>query len=41
VLRRIAVIDWESMELDFEQRWAVTLMQVLHREVTRGLEQLM
>jgi len=41
VLRRIADIDWESMQLDFEQRWAVTLMQVLHREVTRGLEWLM
>ena len=41
LLRRIAVIDWESMQLDFEQRWAVTLMQVLHREATRGLEWLM
>jgi hypothetical protein len=41
VLRRIAVIDWESMELDFQQQWAVPLMQVLHREVTRGLEWLM
>jgi Phosphotransferase enzyme family len=38
VFRRIAVIDWESMQLDFEQRWAATLLQLLHREVTRGLE---
>jgi hypothetical protein len=26
------------VQLDFEQRWAVTLMQVLHCDVTRGLE---
>jgi hypothetical protein len=38
VFRRIAVIDWESMQLDFEQRWAVMLLQLLHREVIRGLE---
>jgi aminoglycoside phosphotransferase (APT) family kinase protein len=38
VLRRIALNDWESVQLDFEQRWAVTLMQVLHCDVTRGLE---
>jgi hypothetical protein len=38
VFRRIAVIDWESMKLDFEQRGAATLLQVLHRDVTRGLE---
>jgi aminoglycoside phosphotransferase (APT) family kinase protein len=38
LLRRIALIDWESQQLDFEQRWAITLMQLLHRDVTRGLE---
>jgi hypothetical protein len=41
VLRRIAVIDWETMKLDFQPQWAVPLMQALHREVTRGLEWLM
>ena len=41
LLRRIANIDWESMKLDCEQRSAVTLMQLLHRDVTRGLEWLM
>jgi len=41
LLRRIANIDWESMKLDVEQRSAVTLMQLLHRDVTRGLEWLM
>jgi hypothetical protein len=41
LLRHIAVIDWESMQLDFEQRWAVTLMQLLHQDVTRRLEWLM
>jgi aminoglycoside phosphotransferase (APT) family kinase protein len=38
VLRRIANIDWESVRLDFEERGAVPLMQVLHRDVVRGLE---
>ena len=38
VLRRIAAIDWDSMKLDFEQRWAVPWMHVLHRDVARGLE---
>jgi hypothetical protein len=37
-LRRIANIDWESVRLDFEERGAVPLMQVLHRDVVRGLE---
>ncbi|MBX9840960.1 MAG: aminoglycoside phosphotransferase family protein [Xanthobacteraceae bacterium] len=36
LLRRIAVIDWVSMQLDFD----VTSMQLLHRDVTRGLERL-
>jgi aminoglycoside phosphotransferase (APT) family kinase protein len=38
VLRRIATIDWESTQIDYEQRWVVTVMQVLHRDVTRALE---
>jgi hypothetical protein len=40
VLRRIATIDWESTKLDYEQRSAVTVMELLHRDVTRGLERL-
>jgi hypothetical protein len=37
LLRRIAVIDWQSMQLDFD----VTVMQLLHQDVARGLERLM
>jgi aminoglycoside phosphotransferase (APT) family kinase protein len=39
LLRRIAAIDWASVQLEFEKpSTAVTWMQLWHRDVTRGLE---
>jgi hypothetical protein len=39
LFRRIAAIDWESVQLDFEEpSTTVSSLQVWHSDVTRGLE---